>query len=94
MNQSIKDYWKSVGNKLIENMTSVKVWMFLLPFCISTKIFYTIIKLSEVPMVIDAFKIWAEFNVSIVAAIIVVREIFKVAKIHKLNNGDAKKIQP
>lgn len=102
----MKIYWKRFGVKLLENLASVKVWLFLLPFIISTiflwytlfnGIFFADIVLGEAldvstyQIVVELFKnvtktfiAWCTFNVSLVSAIIAVREVFKVQKLKAL----------
>jgi hypothetical protein len=36
ISQESKNYWKAFGIKCLENLASVKVWLFMLPFVVST----------------------------------------------------------
>ncbi|MBR9682656.1 MAG: hypothetical protein GOV02_03185 [Candidatus Aenigmarchaeota archaeon] len=38
MKKEIKNYWRAFGVKCLENLASVKVWFFILPFIVSTLI--------------------------------------------------------
>ena len=48
-------YWKAFGRKCLENLSSVKVWMFILPFIISTFYMAWIIG-SETSLIKEALK--------------------------------------
>jgi len=36
LSKEAKGYWRAFGIKILENLASVKVWFFLLPFVVST----------------------------------------------------------
>ena len=74
-------FWKSVGAKLIENLISVKVWTIFVLMVISTVLVWHD-KISG--------DIWAAVNGGVISTVFALREGFKVAKVRKLENGDAK----
>lgn len=100
-------YLKGFFVKCLENMASAKMWMFLLPFCVSS-IFMGVFMFSmesmrsaginpadmtaQLGIVGDVFIAWCTFNVSLASVIIAVREIFKVKKLQALEVDDIKKI--
>ena len=102
--------WQVIKWRLAENFLSVKVWLFLLPFIMSTILLIALAYLDYTFIItvlartgvekdtitfasammkhlFGAYGNWLTFNVSIVGAIVVVREIFKVRKIQALANG-------
>ena len=38
MTEQMKEYYRAFGRKVLENLASVKVWFFVLPFVVSTLI--------------------------------------------------------
>lgn len=105
-------YWSAAWRKIIQNLVSVKVWFFLLPFIFSTiymaiilynnlDIIYLILSdrldvntLNQINLMFNTltntFISWCTFNTALIGTIIVVREVFKTAKIRVLKEVDGK----
>lgn len=103
-------YWSAAGRKIIQNLISVKVWFFLLPFIFSTiymaiilynnlDIIYLVLSdrldvdtLQQINLMFNTltntFISWCTFNTALIGTIIVVREVFKTAKIRVLKEVD------
>ena len=82
-------FMKASIHRCVENMLSVKVWLFCIPLVISTFVLMHVINIvqadgSPSADVVSAFKGWLTFVVSLAGTIVVVREIFKVSKINAL----------
>jgi hypothetical protein len=83
---SMKDYWFSVLTKVIESVTSVKIWMWAFPFFVSTALAYHIVPNCKTSAeLINLFNAWCTFNLGLTGTVVVVREQFKVEKIKRIN---------
>jgi len=84
-------YWFGVLDKIIANLTSAKMWMFLGPFLFSCWFGWEVFKVTENPQVYTDF---LTSSVALVGTVIVVRETFKVAKVNALKaNGGHEEIK-
>jgi hypothetical protein len=43
LSKEAKEYWCAFGVKILENLASVKVWIFMLPFVVSTIVLWFIV---------------------------------------------------
>lgn len=102
----LKEYFRGYIVKMLENFSSAKVLMFMLPFLVSTGLMiyfmYNTIDIIKSTLSIEQHKIiveylricgdvfiaWCTFNVSLAGTIVVVREIFKVKKLQKIEDID------
>jgi len=94
-----KNYWKEVGHKCLDNLASVKVWFFMLPFFVSTVVLVWIMshfmssivgelnpqQIKSMKNIGEIFIAWCTFNVSLAGTVIVARETFKIKKMTSLN---------
>jgi hypothetical protein len=66
-----KDYWVTVGHKIVETIISVKVW-----------VIFSIIVISTILLVksfIDG-TVWGTVNTAVISTVIAVREGFKITR--------------
>jgi len=90
----IKGFFK----KILENLASVKIWLFLLPFWISSFFMYKVLAYMIISKTVDyvvlntMFTAWTTFNITLVGTIIAAREVFKVAKIKLTDDKENKNI--
>jgi hypothetical protein len=88
-NLSEKDFWYSVLEKILESVTSVKVWMWAWPFAISTALAYLIIpSCKDSAELINLFNAWCTFNLGLTGTVVVVREVFKVEQIKRIDMAE------
>ena len=66
-------FMKNAGKKIIENLTSVKVWVIFTLLIVSTVlIFFGLLTGTE----------WATLNGGVISTVFAMREAFKVAKVN------------
>lgn len=68
----MKEYWKAVGNKVVENLTSLKMWIIIGVMIVSTT------------LLVKGFVNggdWVTMNTTLIAVLGGMREAYKVAKI-------------
>ena len=68
----MSEYWKAVGNKLVENLTSLKMWVIVGVLAVSTK------------LLIAGFITggdWTTMNTVLISVLGGMREAYKVAKV-------------
>lgn len=84
-----KFFWNTFCH-LIENATSLKVWIVAASFIISTSVSVWILNHFELQNadIVELFKAWAAFNGGIVTTLAGMREAFKVQKIRAISNGN------
>ena len=81
--RSMKSIFKLAFHKLVENLVSVKVWTIFVLLGVTTFLCY-VGKLTGGEFI--------AINGGVITTVYALREGFKVAKINRLNNGEAKNI--
>ena len=74
-----KNFWKEAGEKLIENLLSVKVWAIFAIIIISSLLCFNGLMTGDT---------WAAVNGGVISTVFAMREAFKVAKVKSQKDGD------